>query len=349
MRLARFGPGLVVILVACTSVRPGPLGEGSGDDGPDAASGVPDAGVDASPAEPRPKGDRTLGIVVRPDDLGFVEQVEAIRDAGAGSTNVAFAWDEVEQPADGADGGTTVFYHPFVHVAGLVLSSAGVSADAALVAVDGAGARLPADLAGRSLDDAEVAARYAAATDYVLEQLGDATVSVFLVGEGVDRAFGDDAARYDAFAVFVQRAAAHVHATSSRAIRVAFTVSAEGLGARAALLEGALAASDLVAVDHVGGAPLDLDALAAAAPAGRPVVVHAAGYPSAPDADAQVAFVRSTFQAWDRHADRIPRLTFFELDDPPEGATTFGLRRGGTGATKPAFGVLRSNARARGF
>lgn len=316
------------------------------DSGAADASEEPVLSADAADdAKPLPKGARTLGVAVAIDDLAFTDQVRDVALVGARTTNVSFAWDDVERPEDG---GAPVLSHPGIHIVGLVLSSADMRASLALDAVDATGARLPADLSGRALDDPEVAARYEAATDYVLAQLPDLELTSFLVGTDVDLALGADAARHAAFATFFDRVAKHARAKRP-GVRVGFVVTSGALDAKRDLLAASLAPADIVAVSHVGEVGADLGPIVAAAPAGKPVLVHAIGHPSSPDEQAQAAFVRSVFVSWDRHADRIPALTFFELDDRPGGTTTLGLRRYADGRGKPAFPVLGAEARARGF
>lgn len=308
----------------------------------DAAVDAMDAGGDAAPL---PKGARKLGVAVTIDDVAFADQVRAVAAAGASTTNATFAWDDVERPGDG---GAPVLFNAGIHIVGLVIDSEGMKASLALDAVDATGARLPVDLAGRALDDPDVGARYEAATDYVLSQLPDLPLTTFLVASDVDVALGSDAPRWSAFATFFDRVAKH--ARSKRpGVPVGFVVTGAALEGKRDLLAPALAAADVTAVSHVGALPADLGPIVAAAPAGKPIVVHAAGYPSVPDEEAQAAFVRGTFASWDRHADRVLSLTFFELDDRPGATTSLGLRRYADGRAKPAFAVLSGQARARGF
>src|SRR5439155_331618 len=150
-----------------------------------------------------------------------------------------------------------------------------------------------------------------------------------------DLALGTDAAKWAAFATFVDAAVKHAHVAKA-GIRAGFVVTSNGLRANPDVMAAALAASDIVAVTHVGDVTADLDPVIAAAPAGKPIVVHAVGRPSGSGDEArQAAFVGAVFASWDRHVDRIPTLTFFELDDAPDRDTTFGLRKSKDGKTKP--------------
>lgn len=329
---------------ACSEALPRALEDDAGAPVDAGAADAPPS--DAADAGPVPKGGRTLGVAVGIDDVAFADQVRDVRAVGAGTTNAPFAWDDVERPEDG---GAPVLFHPGLHVVGLVVSSARMQASLSLEAVDGSGPRLPVDLAGRGLDDPDVGSRYEAALDYVLGQTRDVELTALLVGSDVDRALGADAAKWSAFATFVGRAAAHAHAARP-GVRVGFVLTSAGLaGEPRAAAGAALAASDVFAVSQVGDVTADLGPIVAAAPPGKPIVVHAVGRPSAPDEGAQAAFVRDVFASWDRHADRIAVLTFFELDDPAGASTTYGLRRAADGRAKPAFAVLAGEARARGF
>ena len=112
-------------------------------------------------------------------------------------------------------------------------------------------------------------------------------------------------AKHAAFATFVTRAAAHAHAVRP-GLTVGFTVTADGAVARKDRLAAAWAAADVVgvtylpidAVAHVRSASevaADVDRLVAALPAGKPILVREAGYPTAAASGsneaAQAAFV----------------------------------------------------------
>ncbi len=308
----------------------------------DAAVVSEDAGVEAGDggsgdAALVPRGARVLGIAVEIGDLDFQKNVQTARDAGAQTTNLTFAWEDVERPYDagvpdagdaGDDGGSpatpTQLFNPLLHVANLVLPDERMGAIVTLDALDVGGPRAPAELAALALDDAALAARYDRLTDYALDQLPDVNVTALFFASNVDVPLGDDAAKHAAFATFVTHAAAHVHAARPK-VKVGFVVTAGGAVAAKEHFAAAWAASDVVGVTYlpidaaaqvrpVGMVASDLDALAAALPAGKPIVLREVGYPTAAacgssDA-AQVAFVSATFGAWDRHADRFSVVTF---------------------------------------
>jgi hypothetical protein len=267
-----------------------------------------DAGSDADSNDGAvtPKGARTLGIEVQIDALDFPDQVRAIIDAGARTTNASFAWTEIERPIDGgdaADGSAeasadaeagTQISNAGVHIVNLILGTSDVRAIFAVPALDGSGPRLPPDLAGKTLDDPAVATRYDAVTDYVFSQMPDLELDAYLVAVDADATLGADAAKWAAFTTFVSKAAIHARAKRP-ALKVGFAMSAAALVDKKDLVAGALAASDVVVVSQ----PVSFDALTDAAPSGKPIFVHRIGL-DAGDA----------FRQWDRHGDRIPIVMF---------------------------------------
>jgi len=394
-RLAWASAALAPALVALVSIA-------CGDDAADrpvsdagAEATVSDAGDagDAAPPPVVPKGKRTLGVAMRIGDLSFAENVAMTRDAGAQTTNVAFAWDEIERPHDAGAGGdagdagdagsgpTTQIAMPAFHIANLVLSSYGSQALLEIDALDVGGSRVPTEIASRPLDDPEVAARFDRVVDYALGQLLDTKLTALLVASSVDTPLGADAAKHAAFATFFTRAAAH--ARSARpGLLVGFDVSAAGLVAGKDLLAPALGAADVVAVSYLGvdatatalpasrvGAALD--AVVAAVPGGKPVLIRQAGSPSSPvcgaDEATQAAFVAAVFGAWDRHAARVPVVSFRELDDATEDEARAAAARAGRADAahlamlrslglrdealrrKAAWTALVEGSRARGF
>lgn len=370
-------------LVACEERLPLPSGsapsdEGSTSDGGDGGGNGGDGGADAAVVL---RGDRVLGLDVDLSGQTLLEHVQTARDAGATTTAVGYAWDEVEIPYDGgtADASTTL-YQPGLHVANLVLSSERVSAILEVDAVDVGGTRMPADLASLPLDDPRVAERYGRVMDYVVAQMPDMTLDVLLVASGVDQAFGDDATRYAALATFIERAQAHATSTGAP-FRIGFTVSEGAVTSKRSLLDAAWNRSAVVgvtvlAVDAAGRAlaPTSvgdaMDRIVGTAPAEKPILVRA-GYPSAAacgsSADAQASFVRASFDAWDRNAARIKVLDLVELDDAPASVVSnraqrqgrsdetwlalfgsLGFRDGNAGA-KASLAEFRAAAHVRGW
>jgi hypothetical protein len=267
--------------------------------GPPSPPALLDAGA-ASDAAIVPKGSRTLGIEVDIYSLKFPDQVRAIVDAGARTTNASFTWDDVDAGGDagpdaeaGVEAGTLVF-NAGIHIVNLVLGTNDVRASLAIAALDGTGPRMPPDLAGKSLDDPAVTARYDLVTDYVFTQLPDLALDVYLVAVDADASLGADPAKWSAFAGFVSKVAAHARTKRSN-LKVGFVLSAAALVEKKDLVAAAVAASDVVVVSQ----PVSFDAIADAAPAGKAIFVHRVAL------DAGDAFAQ-----WDRHVDRIPIVTF---------------------------------------
>ncbi|MBS2015129.1 MAG: hypothetical protein JST00_19720 [Deltaproteobacteria bacterium] len=375
-----------VVAAACgNDPHSDPVPDAAADTGAlDVDAGATDAAADVPVV---PKGARVLGLATDLASADFVDDARLALDAGAKTALVQFAWDEIERPFDaGADAGdpdggaSTLVYQPAIHVANLVYDGVGSQAILEVDPIDGSGSRAPSELAGRALDDAELGARFDRVTDYALGELRDTKLTALVIGGSVDVALGDDAAKHAAFATFFTRAAAHAR-TVRPGLTVGFGVSGEGLVARRDRLSPALSAADIVAVSYLGvdaaGAAKrevdvasDLDRIVAAAPA-KPIVLHAVGAPSrgatGADESTQAAFVTATFRAWDRHAGRIPVLSFRELDDAAAAAAARHARRegrsdaaflGAVGAfglrdadlrRKPSFAAFLGEARARGF
>lgn len=378
------------IAIACSD---DPRVEPSLDAGPDASEPIDAGGPDVEADVPVvPKGARVVGVATDVASFDFVADVQLALDAGARTTNLRFAWDEIERPFDAgadasddagdADGGSQLaLFQPALHIANLVYEGFGSQVVLAVDAVDGSGPRAPVDLQSRAIDDAELGARFDKLTDYALDQIRDTKLTAFLVASAVDVPLGDDVAKHAAFTTFFTRAAAHAR-TVKPGLVVGFGVTAEGLVARKDRLAGALAAADVVAVSYLGAdaagtakrpsdVAADIDRIVAAAPAGKPVFLHEAGFPSATaagsDEATQAVLVTALFRAWDRHAERIPVLSFRELDDATATATAALARREGrsdapfaavvgslglrdsTRRRKPSFGVFVGELRARGF
>ncbi|MDB4940665.1 MAG: hypothetical protein JWP97_199 [Labilithrix sp.] len=379
LSLATFaGVALAMACGASDDALPGSA-EGGTADGP--ATDVTDAGPGVVP-----RGGRTLGLAMIIGDLDFAGNVQIARAAGATATNVTLAWDEIERLGDAGDSDAAppiTRFNADLHVANLVLSENDMQEVLALPVIDVGGSRAPSDLVGRPLDDAELAARYDLLTDHALASSQDVAIPALFVATDVDRALGDDDAKYAAFATFVGRAAAHLHATAPK-IKVGFTVSAEGLPVAAPRLAAAWAASDVVGVSVLPGllAPASraaspssvaalFDAVVASAPAGKPLFFQEVGAPSSSASGSgeaqQAALVTATFEAWDRHAARIALLTIREAADPdPETLASRAARYGRSDPgflgflgsmglrtadhrDKQGFAALAGHARARGF
>lgn len=386
-RLRRRGIGLLLVAsawaapLACDDADTDLSAPDAAAGGGDAADAEADATLDAPPA---PKGDRVLGTTLDLSVPSFFEQLQVAHDAGhVGTGDVSFAWDRVERPYDaGPDAdAATVLYEPALHAVRLALESERLSIVLGLDVVDATGARLPADLAGRPLDDPDVVARVEPLVDYALGQLEDLPVAALVVGSDVDAALGDDASRWRAFGTLFARTAARAKAARPK-LPVAFGVTAAGLRAHAIDVARVAAAADLVAVSYraaddaarvepASRVAEDVAALAAAAPEGKPVLLRAVGCPSSPvcgsDEPTQASIVGALFAGWDRARARMPIVVLAPLDDATEDAAraaaarlgrdddahvalfaSLGLRTS-AGRPKASLAALATAVRTRGF
>lgn len=347
--------------------------------------GGADAGADAL-EDVKPRFGRTLGLDINSaEDGNYIHALNIAKDAGVQALNLTIDWSSVETAADaGADGGDAgiTYFNPNLHIANLVFAdSAKVSF--AFRAVDTTGPSFPADLAGKALDDPALVARYNAAQDYVFGEIPDLKLSMYVIGNEVDLPFGADAAKWTAYKAFFDATAAHARELRSD-VKVGTVVTLGGAKAHRELVTPLLENADFLGLTYYPVGPdyavqplstlgADLAAIVAAYP-GKPIFLREAGYPASPtlgsSVDQQAAFVAELFRVWDDHADRIPLLTFFTMNDySPQaldslskyyGSTdprflaylgSLGLRTYGpdAGTDKPAWSALSHGAHARGW
>jgi hypothetical protein len=351
-----------------------------------------DADADVPPA---PKGTRKLGLEINaPEDDDYYAALVRAREAGVEITNVSLGWDDLEIPPPTADAGTDAdpdaasdagptYFNASLHVANLVLPAVGLAASVTVRTVDSNGSHVPADLAQRSFDDPAVLARFNAAQDYLLGELPDLSIAVYVIGNDVDVSFGEDATKYAAYKTFFDGASAYAK-QKRPGLKVGAAATLAGLvGPRSAELSSLNASSDYVVVTYSpvasdftardpASARQDFALLAQIYP-NKPIYVREARYPSSgalgSSAEKQADFVRAMFAAWDERRASVSVVTFFPMheyrqpaldaltryygsSDPRfvEYLRTLGLRAAsGAGADKPAFGALASEAKRRGF
>ncbi len=386
MRLVGFAA--IVALVGCgsTSASPSP----GADAGLDATlDGAIDASNEAGDAaeDVRPRLGRTLGLDINAaEDGNYITSFNLARDAGVQAVNLTIDWSRVETVSDagpdGGDAGGVMDFDPNLHIANLVFPGA-AKVSLAFRAVDTTGPSLPSDLAGRPLDDAQVRQRYDAAQDYVFGQIPDLTLTMYVIGNELDLALGTDSAKWAAYRTFFDGAAAHAR-TLKPGVKVGSVFTLAGALAHPELVTPTLANADFLGLTYY---PLradfsvrpptdvraDLDSLVALYPS-VPIFFREAGYPSGADvassAEQQAAFVTELFRAWDAHAERIPIMTLFTMNEySPQAIAslakyygssdpkflaylgTLGLRTyaPGSGANKPAWDALAHAAHARGW
>ncbi|MEZ4261383.1 MAG: hypothetical protein R3B36_20060 [Polyangiaceae bacterium] len=380
-----------------------------------------DAGADATPAPTptpvppdsgrTPRGERIVGVDLQAGTRDFIAELREVKEAtGMQATNLTFQWDDVELSRDagaadaadagddaaddggdaGDDGGATDagvdpptdLFNAYFHIANLVYPQERVSVNLALNPVDTNGPHLPVDLAGKKLDDPEVAARFARVEDYAFSQLPKVDLAMVVLGNEIDLGLGDDPAKYAEFTKLFVAAATHAR-TRRPGVKVGFVVSHRAAKPpKSTFLTAAWAAADFVGltyypvregftVEPVEGIGKAFDDIVAGLPADKPIYVREVGYPTAAACGSsvlkQAAFVEEILRAWDRHRARVPLLTFFQSSDYPAARVdelasyynlqdptfkamlgSFGLRAE-DGSPKAAFPVLSSELKARGW
>jgi hypothetical protein len=351
------------------------------DAGVDTGQGASDGGEDVSP-----RGARVLGLDINtPEDGGYIGALLMAQEAGVQATNVTIDWSDIDDVGDGgADGGDASItrFNPYLHIANLVFPQYSVSVSLAVRAVDTGGPHFPADLTGRALDDPEVIARFNATQDYVFGEIPDLSLQMYVVGNEVDLALGQDATKWAAFTTFFEAAA--THARSLRAgVRVGVVFTWRGATSNVDPIAKIVPLSDFIGITYyplnpdftvrpVSDVSGDFDTLVRLYPS-KPIFVREAGYPSGAlvgsSPEKQAEFVHELFHVWDAEQSRIPLMTFFEMTDyPPQVVDdlaraygisdpnfkdylgTLGFRTfPGIGADKPAWGALTQGARARGW
>jgi hypothetical protein len=364
-----------------TATPPGDAGADATADAPVAPDGSDDAGADVLG-----KGARLLALDLNPAaDDNYLNAFDLAREAGVQAVNVSIDWRDLESSADAgpdADSGGIAYFNPNLHIANLVFPGQ-AQVSLAFRAVDTTGPDVPPDLAGRPLDDPEVLARYNAAQDYVFGEIPDLTLSMYVLGNELDDALGTDAAKWAAYKTFFDGALAHAHALRP-GVKVGATVTFAGATQHPELIGPTLQGADFLGITYnpvnadftvrpVTDVRGDLDKLVGLYPT-KPIYFRGAGYPSSPEVGSslgqQAAFVSELFRAWDAHADRIPVMTFFTMNeyspkvlaqlgtyygssDPKFLAFlgTLGLRTysPGRGTDKPGWDALATGAHARGW
>ncbi|MEM8884381.1 MAG: hypothetical protein AAGD14_09945 [Planctomycetota bacterium] len=294
------------------------------------------------------------------------------RDAGMDVVGLFLQWDVLEPTAGALD-------DTLLKIMNGYYPSTGVQLDLTIAVINANVKTVPPDLQASAFDDPAVIQRFRDLLDFVLDEIPDVRLHALNIGSEMDILFGDDAAQWAAFKTFYDAAVDHLKARDPSLV-ITVEPTYEGLmGSTSTLMRALNEKSDAIALSYyprlangdvappedVGD---DFDALVAAYP-DLPIFFLQFGYPSSPLLNSseakQAEFVRASFRAWDRHADRIELIDFTWLHDldPDEvqdvmefygfidarfGAFlgTLGLRRF-DGTEKPAFAALREEAARR--
>lgn len=330
---------LVLAAAACAAATP--MLAGCGGSGNSAATPAPapapppaaappaaSAPPPASPvATPLPLGNRTLSIAaIGPQDTDFGPNViQRLVAAGATSTSLSVYWDEIERSPG--------VYNPapnFLAVGNAFYPPSGIKLALGFSVIDTNNRRLPADLAGRALDDPLVISRFRAMLNWAATQVPNATLSSLVIGNEVDVYLGANPQQWQPWRNFLQAAIAHA--------RTLWPTTPIGCKATLNGLTNEPTRTELIAMNalcdelHATWYAIanDFSVLPAAEvlkafdklvalPANLPIRLLELGSPSdsligGTQAN-QADFISACFAAWDRHAGRIVQLEFFALHD----------------------------------
>jgi hypothetical protein len=258
-----------------------------------------------------------------------------------------------------------------------------VKVDLFVRALDTNGYHLPKDLSYRAIDDPVVIDRFSRCMDWVFSQIPQVELTFLGVGNEIDVGLGKVVTGYERYARFLSAVRTKIKAKRP-GLDVGASATLEGLvdterrGLREVNrqadivivtyypIEAAVGVKDPSIVEG------DFRRLVEAYP-GKVIVFSEAGYPSSRELKSsegrQAEFVREVFKSWDAHAAQVRQITFYHLTDSGPAAvaeftryygmsagpfkaflSSLGLRTfAGSGRDKEAFGVLRTEARTRGW
>lgn len=329
------------------------------------------------PPAPRPKGARILGIhVSEASDGDFGRAYAHAKSVGLGVVGLSVAWDEIERAPGKFESKwlpiANAFYGPEQMPVSLVLKT-----------LDTTQNRFPKDLRTRRMDDPVVVKRFTAFLDYVFTQIPQVKLTSLSLGNEIDGVLRADPLRWAQYTKLFEAGRAHVKKTRPH-LAVGTTIMYSGhVGATKAFAQRINRTADVVlltyypldakmrvrAVGHVHEAFRQMTALYPE----KPIHFGEIGCPSGKVVGSspkhQAAFVTAMFAAWDRHAARVPLVSYCWLTDTSDDAldrykkyygsadprfvdflATLGLRsREGAGEDKPAFVALQEAATRRGF
>lgn len=318
---------------------------------------------------------RSLGMAITASQDGDYESAAMLaRAAGVTRTPITYAWGALE-PAPGE------YDDSNLALAALFFPAMGLAIDVAITPIASNRLVMPADLAGRALDDPEVIQRYRALIDHVMTVLAEADVRLLLVGVEVDAFLEDDEDAWEAYAGFVSATTSYVH-TIRPDVEVGVQSTTYSRIAEPERWTAIDAATDIIATSYY---PLDgqaardpaeisddFDVLTSLYP-DRVIRIVEAGFPSSHEngssPEIQAQFIHALFAAWDEYPTQIRSITLSVEHDyaPPRAeaicayygqrrkhCATFygsvGLREWhGPGAPKPAWDALLEETAARGW
>jgi hypothetical protein len=325
---------------------------------------------------PRPKGDRLLGINVnQAQDKNFDHAFRLARQAGLQVVSLKLDWDDIERkPGE--------YVCPWPAVADAYYSAAKVRLSLRIATLDTNRNRVPLDLRTNDLGDPAVVARFNALVDWLAQQMPRVDIEDISIGNEADGSLGTDAEKWAQYITFFRATGKHAKTLWPKAkIGSSLTFAGHRGAARRHAMD-LNRHTDVVMVSYYPLGPNmmfrdptvvqgDFEAICAQYPE-RDISYTECGYPSGTTCgasqDKQKQFVEEVFRAWDAHADQIKMVMFVWLTDQPEAGSwarnyygiesdafadfigTLGLRTyNGSGADKPAFVALQTEAEKRGW
>jgi hypothetical protein len=328
-------------------------------------------------AEPKPRGDRWLGVgVTDPKDKDYEKAFTEAQGVGMRHLVLSFDWRDLETkpgvfaPSPDFLEIANAWYPPRKVPVHLMIRPLHTNQDAR-----------PEHLKGKPFDAPEMIASFKALLDWIFSRCPDLEIPSISIGSESDIWLGEDEAKWTQFGAFLRETAAH-----ARKLRPGIRVASEATyaafsGKAEPRLRALVAHCDVVGASHY---PVN-ESFAAAKPAeirevfrkvaafaGRkPVFFYQLGYPSGEGCRSsearQAEFIREMFAAWDAHAVAIPFVNLTWSEDIPkeavEGYTKYyqfdapgfrdflgslGMRHAG-GKAKEAWGALKAESEKRGW
>jgi len=240
----------------------------------------------------------------------------------------------------------------------------------------------PHDLMDKPIDDPLTIKRFKKLLDWVATQIPKVELVSLTIGSEVDLIMWGDPKKWEAWTTFYAAVAPYARQKFSGTLISCETTHSAFVGPDLERVRKLHQHSDAIGVSYypmkhkLGGVKspkavhADFKAVVNAIPQ-KPIIYYQIGYPSSPKLGSspqkQAAFITEAFRAWDTHADRILMLNFQWMHEtPPFGVDQYvkyyqnetpefraflgslGLMSW-EGKPKPAWEVLKKEAKARGF
>lgn len=341
---------------------------------------------------PVPKGSRILGIDFSDSALDHTWRADLARELGAEATPLYLLWNFLESAPYTYNGSQSAA----LRIANESYGAQGLQLSLTVSPISTKYLAVPNDLRLRlasgdiRFSDAEFINRFNGLLDYVHAQLPDVPLISLQIGNEIDLYFPEkpDMQFWIDFHTFYVAVSAHAKSLWGNTLKVGMTATQSGLvnEPTKSLMQALNGASDMVSVTYFPRSssftliePInvepDIQQLTAAYGL-KPLYFQAVGIPSTPlvlsSQVKQSQYLKSFFDAWDKHAASIPFVSFHRLHDfaparaeseagtygVPVGALptvsgyleTLGLRTyPGTGSNKTAYNTLRNLAFERGW